>query len=890
MILEKGEIEIQGRKLGTYLPELDLWLDPKGSKDLAFISHAHADHFSRPKRAICSKETAYLLEKRFGLDPSTFLIVPYDEVLCLENDWEIRLTPAGHILGSSMLHLTRKSDSASLLYTGDFKTKPSRTAETAIGLSADTLIMETSFGKPEYQFPPRELTEQAILRFVEQVIENNELPVLCAYALGKAQELTALLDSNSYNVAAHSSVIEMNEACRGLGLTLPQLLPWNTDWPKRTVLICPPSVLQSQKLRRIKRKRTAMISGWGIQPSARYRYQVDEVFPLSDHADYEELHNFVERINPNTVYTVHGFTQEFAAELRAKGRKAWSLFSADQLEWNMMKPVTSASKMNEPVSDVLERPLTVMNEMLNQVAETSSRLTKRDSLANIILSLADDEMVSLLRWLSCRPLKLGVGYISMRMALQNAYGLNLAELRRISDQQPDLSRTARIIATNHAQVATQPFEIRAFEQWMDRLRNQQKSLHTVYEIAALIQTISPSEVEFVYRVMAGEFRMGIASGMVEEAIASAFHADLSELAKAHMLSGDLGKCALLAKYKKLSDVTLNLGTPVKVMLATAALDSSAVIEKMSDEELWTEDKFDGIRAQLHVSAQEAHLFSRDLRSLDAEFPEIIAMAKGLPDCLLDGEIIAYEEGKRLSFFDLQKRLGRKNIHRGQQNLFEQSLVPVRYIAFDLLHFEGENLWNHSLEERRNVLDTIPFFAPFEKALVNRVRGQSNVEEAFKAARTRGNEGLMIKDPKSFYQFGKRGQAWLKLKKFDVSLDCVVVRAQQGHGRRSGVLSDYTFALRDEKTGNLCILGKAYSGLTDLEIEDLTEFFEKTTIETHRKVRFVEPQLVLEIAFDSIRSSPRHDSGLALRFPRIKSIRRDKSVAEIDTLQFAKSLL
>jgi DNA ligase-1 len=165
-----------------------------------------------------------------------------------------------------------------------------------------------------------------------------------------------------------------------------------------------------------------------------------------------------------------------------------------------------------------------------------------------------------------------------------------------------------------------------------------------------------------------------------------------------------------------------------------------------------------------------------------------------------------------------------------------------------------------------------------------------VDEAFKAARARGNEGLMAKDPASVYQFGRRGQAWLKLKKVDVTLDCVVVRAQQGHGRRAGVLSDYTFAVRDEANGALRVLGKAYSGLTDAEIEELTEHFEKTTIEARRRVREVDPQIVLEIAFDSIRPSTRHDSGLALRFPRIKAIRRDKTVADIDTLQFARSLV
>jgi DNA ligase-1 len=505
-------------------------------------------------------------------------------------------------------------------------------------------------------------------------------------------------------------------------------------------------------------------------------------------------------------------------------------------------------------------------------------------------TLDDDEMVELVRWISARPLKLGFGYASMRLAMMEAYGLTLAEVRRVSDQQQDAARTARVLAANHDSYASTDFGIREFAAWIDQLRGVTRQLDAVHQMADLLKTLPPFEVEFVIRVLSGEFRIGSAAGLVEEAVAEAFCCEASELARAYMLSGDIGNTAILAKRGTLDAARLVLGSPVKVMLASPAADSVVLIEKMGGETIWLEDKLDGIRAQLHVTPDGPRLFSRDLRSLDEEFPELIAKAKFLPACLLDGEIIAYEEGRRLSFFDLQKRLGRKNIQRGQGSLFQQEDIPVRFIAFDLLHLAGRDLWDVALEKRREQLESIALEAPFESVTVRRVSGSIAVDVAFKAARTRGNEGLLAKDPVSTYQFGRRGQAWLKLKKFDVTLDCVVVRAQQGHGRRAGVLSDYTFALRDEASGMLRVLGKAYSGLTDAEIEELTEHFEKTTIETQRKVRDVEPSIVLEIAFDSIRASTRHDSGLALRFPRIKAIRRDKTVGEIDTLQFARSLI
>ena len=882
-------IGVEGRGAGIHLPELGLWLDPRGGQDFAMISHAHADHFSRPKRAICSKETAHLLVKRFGLKPETLTVIAPEDVLAVDG-WEMRLLPAGHVVGSSMLHLTRLFDGATLLYTGDFKTKASRTCEVARPVAADTLVMETTFGRPEYVFPPREETEKAIVRFVMDAFENDEVPVLFAYALGKAQELAALLAAHGVAIAAHPSVVEMNDACRELKVPLPDLRSWNQELYGKTAIICPPSAVRSQKILRLKKRRTAMVSGWGIQPSARYRYQTDEVFPLSDHADYSELHAFVEDVNPKVVFTVHGSTREFAAELRAKGRAAWSLFTADQLEWSAVVPQAIQPPTSKTDVAPLKRPLSQLNEALNEIAKTSSRLTKRNLLAAMFRTLDDDEMVELVRWISARPLKLGFGYASMRLAMMEAYGLTLAEVRRVSDQQQDAARTARVLAANHDSYASTDFGIREFAAWIDQLRGVTRQLDAVHQMADLLKTLPPFEVEFVIRVLSGEFRIGSAAGLVEEAVAEAFCCEASELARAYMLSGDIGNTAILAKRGTLDKARLVLGSPVKVMLASPAADSAVLIEKMGGETIWLEDKFDGIRAQLHVTPDGPRLFSRDLRSLDEEFPELIAKAKFLPACLLDGEIIAYEEGRRLSFFDLQKRLGRKNIQRGQGSLFQQEDIPVRFVAFDLLHLAGRDLWDVALEKRREQLESIALEAPFESVTVRRVSGSIAVDVAFKAARTRGNEGLLAKDPVSTYQFGRRGQAWLKLKKFDVTLDCVVVRAQQGHGRRAGVLSDYTFALRDEASGVLRVLGKAYSGLTDAEIEELTEHFEKTTIETQRKVRDVEPLIVLEIAFDSIRASTRHDSGLALRFPRIKAIRRDKTVGEIDTLQFARSLI
>ena len=265
------------------------------------------------------------------------------------------------------------------------------------------------------------------------------------------------------------------------------------------------------------------------------------------------------------------------------------------------------------------------------------------------------------------------------------------------------------------------------------------------------------------------------------------------------------------------------------------------------------------------------------------FPEIARAGCALGyTAVFDGEILAWENGRPLSFFELQKRLGRR-----EEDLFLGGQIPVSCVVFDILLRQQSSLLKTTLAERREALLSLKLPAPFQTADVVRAHAPTDIDEAFFLARKRGNEGLMAKSPTSLYTPGRRGLAWIKLKKELATLDTVVVAAEYGHGKRNTVLSDYTFAVRhgDE----LLVIGKAYSGLTDAEIDELTEEF--LTLQTGRKGNRlqVEPKVVLEIAFDSIQPSKRHASGLALRFPRIKAIRRDKTPADIDTLDTARRL-
>jgi DNA ligase-1 len=308
-----------------------------------------------------------------------------------------------------------------------------------------------------------------------------------------------------------------------------------------------------------------------------------------------------------------------------------------------------------------------------------------------------------------------------------------------------------------------------------------------------------------------------------------------------------------------------------------------------DATVYVEDKFDGIRAQLHRSRERVEIFSRDLRCITRQFPELVEQAmKFDQELIADGEIIAFAEDRRLTFFDLQKRLGRKDENA---DLFARAAadVPVIFVIFDLLWINGGSLLHTPLQERRQRLGTLVLPPEFRRAEVTPAHSAREIEEIFQDARRRSNEGLMIKDPESFYLSGTRGMYWFKLKRELATLDVVVVAAELGHGKRNNVLSDYTFAVRDEVSGELLPIGKAYSGLTDTEIAELTEHFKENAIADYGRYRTVKPDIVLEVAFNSIQPSTRHASGLALRFPRIKAIRRDKNVDSIDTVQFAREL-
>ena len=316
-------------KGGVYLPQIGWWLDARRSQCRAFVSHAHGDHIAAHKEIVATRTTASLMRLRLG-GKRQETILDYDQPWQSDFGCELRLFPAGHIFGSAMLHAT--TENGSLLYTGDFKLRPSLAAEPCAAPRADVLIMETTFGLPRYVFPPAEEIEAGIINFCQQALAEKIAPVLFAYSLGKTQELLQIVGRAGLPVMIHSHGYRMTQRYAELGMKLPPFSLLDTGNYAGHVIIAPPSPGRSESVSWLNPKRTAVATGWAMDSGAIYRNACDAAFPLSDHADFPDLLAFVEKVQPKIVYTLHGFAKEFATTLRARGIEAWAIGQQNQMD------------------------------------------------------------------------------------------------------------------------------------------------------------------------------------------------------------------------------------------------------------------------------------------------------------------------------------------------------------------------------------------------------------------------------------------------------------------------------------------------------------------------------------------------------------------------------
>ena len=554
-------------------------------------------------------------------------------------------------------------------------------------------------------------------------------------------------------------------------------------------------------------------------------------------------------------------------------------------------------------------------ETCERIAGTAKKLEKVGMVADYLQASAPKEGAVSAVFLSGRPFPmweettLQVGGTLLWRAVAVLAGKSEGEVTAAYRRLGDLGAVAGEVLPKREGAGLSPSDVQDRFRQIAEARGPAAKAALVRE---LLSQVSPLEAKYIVKIMTGDLRIGLKESLVEEAIARAY-GTLAEVQRANMLLGDIGETLIYALEHRLSEARMRLFHPLGFMLASPAESADEALSYF--ENALVEDKFDGIRAQAHVSNGEVRIFSRTRDEITESFPELPDALGRLPDAILDGEIVAWsylDEGRALPFSALQQRLGRKKV--GDEMMRR---VPVAYLAFDVLYAQGELVIDRPLEERVEILnsvlaqkkshhrdaeaprkpgrqETLVFSADEQahsaqviRSALLRASSPQQLDALFDAAQARGNEGLMIKDPRSPYTPGRRGKSWLKLKRELATLDAVVTAAEYGHGKRIGVLSDYTFAVRDGD--RLVNIGKAYSGLTDAEITEMTQWFLEHTIEDQGLRRIVEPKIVLEVAFNNMMRSDRHESGYALRFPRIVRIRTDKSAKDADTLERAKEI-
>lgn len=561
-------------------------------------------------------------------------------------------------------------------------------------------------------------------------------------------------------------------------------------------------------------------------------------------------------------------------------------------------------------------------QLCNRLAATRSKLAKRAAMAEYLRALDAPAAGIAAQYLTGAAFaqsderKTQVGGRMLVNALEERTQASAEQFHAAYRKHGDLGATAEELLAGMPQ-SSAPLALTELADRLGRLADTRTQAAKAAHLRRLLQELSPVEVKYLVKLLLGDMRIGIKQSLVEEAIAEAAGEELTAVRRAETMLGDIPAVVELAWRHALDTARFRMFHALGFMLATPLENAEEAAKRFAGTAALVEDKYDGMRAQVHcgdpTQPGRVRIFSRTREDVTAGFPELVAWFAGMQQpAILDGEILAWDfaNDRALPFTALQQRLGRKHVTAAVQQQW-----PVIYMAFDLLLHNGQLLLEQPLGARKTALaqwstqaienaieaPVLAGSAPQASLFAEDVKPNEDdtdfmrlrlaptvefqsapqIDAAFDAAQIRGNEGLMLKSLDSIYEPGRRGLAWLKLKRELATLDVVVTAVEYGHGRRAGVLSDYTFAVRDGDT--LKNAGKAYSGLTDAEIATMTQWFLEHTLEERGGQLLVEPQIVIEVAFNNVMESTRHNSGYSLRFPRIVQLRPDKPVGEIDTL-------
>jgi DNA ligase-1 len=492
------------------------------------------------------------------------------------------------------------------------------------------------------------------------------------------------------------------------------------------------------------------------------------------------------------------------------------------------------------------------------VSGTAARSVKIDRLAATLKQLEPDEAPIAVAYLSSqiRQRQIGVGYASMR----------------------DLPQPAEVASLTLR-------EVDAALDVIGQLSGKDSQAERKRQLQNLFGRATVNEQDFLARLIMGELRQGALEGVMHEALARALGVPVSDVRRAAMLRGDLGAVAeagMRGGAAGLNQFRLQVGQPLQPMLAQSATSVADALERASPAAI--EWKLDGARVQIHRLGDDVRIFTRSLDDITARVPELVEMARWLPaeSLVLDGEALALKEDSRPHPFQVSaSRLGsRLDVARLRETL------PLTPFVFDILHLDGEDLIDRPLSERNAILsDTVPERWRVPRIVTSDIeRAEGFVQDTLQ----RGHEGVLVKSLASFYEAGRRGTGWIKVKPA-LSLDLVILAAEWGHGRRTGWLSNLHLGARDPESGSFVMLGKTFKGLTDEMLRWQTRRL--LELETHRDrwTVYVRPELLVEVKFDGVQRSPRYPGGVTLRFARVVRYREDKRPEDADTLQTVQAL-
>jgi DNA ligase 1 len=566
-------------------------------------------------------------------------------------------------------------------------------------------------------------------------------------------------------------------------------------------------------------------------------------------------------------------------------------------------------------------------ETCEKIRSTTKKNEKIDIISNYITNLDETSLSIAVLFLSGRALPIGstktlnIGFTTIMESLSEIAMLDIKDIQNIHLKHGDIGAMAEYAVSkkhiislfNQQERISLSYVYHQFKK-IANISGSGSNKNKKNILKGLLIACSPLESKYLIKIITGEMRIGSVEGLVEIALSRAFDRELQYIREAMLISGDISQVAVLAKKNILHNAIMRPFVPVSFMLADVMFSAEEIINYYN-KPLICEYKYDGIRLQMHKFDNKVRLFSRNLVDITYAFPELVKAAiestirtpdtttiHNQVDFILDGELIALKNDRPLHFQELQKRLRRKNV---TDDITTE--IPIYYIVYDIMYFKDNQVLKKSLLDRKNILSTISFKKPIINSSYKILDSIEQIIAIFNESKDIGHEGLVVKDPLSQYHPGKRGRYWMKLKKELDTIDAVIVIAEYGHGKRAGVLSDYTFAVIDEdddddknlnnnnnnnnylENSRLKTIGKAYSGLTDKEIDEMTERLREIIIEDNGNRILVKPEIVLEVAFDTIQKSDRHNSGFALRFPRIKNIRTDKSLKDIDTLEKVRQI-